>query len=135
MISTFSRKVILSPLEIPGGIYNYYAILEFLMPVALQSGHGCLITNPIPLHRVHSRCITIELCLNMVDPDPPQAKHLVGAVPDWHLLPLQVLQVSRFSYYNLTLAPFIASTKLIFTYLFISSPFFLLVDPVEYVSW
>lgn len=36
----------------------------------------------------------MEFCLKIVDPDPPHAKHRVGAVPGLHLFPLQVLQVS-----------------------------------------
>jgi hypothetical protein len=49
--------------------------------------HGFFIIKPIPLHLAHSKCMTIEPCLYIVDPDPPQAKHLVGADPGLHLFP------------------------------------------------
>jgi|LakMenE01Jun11ns_1017448.scaffolds.fasta_scaffold8710531_1 hypothetical protein len=79
---TFYLKDSLYPFDIPAGIYNYYVIFDTFIPVALQSGHGCLITSPIPLHLVHYKCITIELCLYIVEPEPPHAKQRVGAVPD-----------------------------------------------------
>jgi hypothetical protein len=59
----------------------YYTFANFI-PVALQSTHGCFITTPIPLHLGQSKCITIELFLYTVDPDPPQAKQRFGTVPD-----------------------------------------------------
>jgi hypothetical protein len=78
---TFYRIVTLYPLDMPAGIYIYSETFDTLIPVALHYLHGFLITNPIPLHLVHYKCITMELCLYIVVPEPPQAKHLVGADP------------------------------------------------------
>lgn len=105
------------------------------MPVALQSLQGHFITNPIPLHLVHSKCITTEFCLKTVEPEPPQAKHLVGAVPGSHRFPLHVLHVSLRSNEIFVFTPLAAYIKLIISYLDISSPLLLRVEPVEYVSW
>lgn len=81
-IYTFYLNVIFSPLETPAGISKFSKTLDTLIPVALQSWQGFLITNPIPLHLSHSRCNTIPPFLNIVEPEPPQARHLVGADPD-----------------------------------------------------
>lgn len=132
---TFYGNVIFSPLETPAGIYTSSSTLLTLMPVALQSLHGHLITNPIPLHLVHSKCITTEFCRKTVEPEPPQAKHLVGAVPGSHRFPLHVLHVSLRSNEIFALAPFAASMKFTVTSLDMSSPLLLRVEPVEYVSW
>lgn len=58
-----------------------------------------------------------------MDPLPPQAVHLEGAVPGLHLLPLQVVQVPFFSYFIYLLVPFTDSLKEIFTFKWISYPF------------
>ena len=65
-----------------------------VMPVVLQSRQGDLITSPMPLHLSHYKCIVIEPLLKIVDPEPPQDKHLVGAVPGLHLFPPQVEHVA-----------------------------------------
>ena len=128
---TFSRKVTFSLFSMPGGIYKSSEDFVIFIPVALQSPHGCLITSPIPWHLEHYKCITIELCRYIVEPEPPHARHRVGAVPGWHLLPLQVTHVPLRSNSNLILAPFIASTKLIFISFSMSSPRLRRDDPAE----
>ncbi len=60
--------------------------------MALQSKQGYLMTNPTPLHLSHSKCITIPPLRYTVEPEPPQDKQRVGAVPGLHLLPSQVGQ-------------------------------------------
>lgn len=96
----------LYPFVMPAGMSSYSVTVETLIPVALQSSQGCLITRPMPLHLVHSRCITIELWRKTVDPDPPHARHRVGAVPGLHLFPLHVVQVSFLSNSIAFLMPF-----------------------------
>lgn len=130
-VHTFSRKVSLSPFDIPAGIYTYSVTFEMLIPVALHSLQGLLMTSPMPLHRVHSKCITIEFCRYIVVPDPPQARQRVGTVPGSARLPPQDLQVPFLSNSSFCLTPLTESRKLMVIYLAISSPLRLRVEPVE----
>lgn len=131
---TFYLKVIFYPFEIPAGISKVSYTFDTFIPVALQSPQGCLITIPIPLHLEHYKCITIDYCLYIVVPEPPQARQRVGAVPGWHRFPLQLLHVSLRSNYSLMLVPLTESMKFMDIYLLMSSPFLLRVEPVLYVS-
>lgn len=61
-------------------------------------------------------------CLKLTVPFPPQPAHLVGAVPDLHLLPEQALQTPLFSKTTSFLIPLTDSMNDISTFIIISAP-------------
>lgn len=85
-----------SPCSAPAGTSIASSTVDLMVPVALQVPQGSLIINPLPLHFWQGRCITIDPCLKVVVPDPPQDMHRTGTVPGLHLFPLQVAQVPTF---------------------------------------
>jgi hypothetical protein len=75
--------------------------------------------------------MTTESFLKIVDPEPPQDRHRVGAVPGLHRFPLQAWQVPFLEYFRLKVVPLAASKKLKFITFVIFSPFLFLEDPAE----